>query len=131
MEKQQGNIVWLKRDLRLQDHPLRIYNPTIQAKQHDAKGEFIHEWIPELRNVPAPMVFEPWKMTSLDQQLYHCAVGEDYPFPIIAFGQESREVKEKYWEFRNRKETLNALYGVWERLCIPENREIYEKQLGL
>lgn len=112
-------------------HPLRIYNPTIQAQQHDKDGVFIYEWIPELRNIPVPLAFEPWKMTSLDQQLYKCEIGKDYPAPVIDFEKESRVVKEKYWSFRNKRDTLAALPAVWERLCIPENRVLYEKQLGL
>jgi len=112
-------------------HTLRVYNPTIQAQQHDKEGTFIYEWVPELRNVPVPLLFEPWKMTALEQQWYRCEIGKDYPAPIVDFEKESRIAKERYWNFRNQKQTLAALPSVWERLCIPENRVLYEKQLGL
>merc|ERR1712224_709076 len=40
---------------------------TKQSKDYDADGAFVKHWCPELRNVPAPLVYEPGKMTA-DQQ---------------------------------------------------------------
>ncbi len=111
-------------------HPLRIYNPSIQAKQHDPEGTFIHQWVPELRTIPAPLVHEPWKLTLLEQALYHCQIGTDYPSPIVDFEKASRFAKDTYWEKRNRPEVLNALPSIWDKLCIPENRALYLKQIG-
>ncbi|MEL6719646.1 MAG: FAD-binding domain-containing protein, partial [Bacteroidota bacterium] len=46
-------------------HTLRIFNPNVQATRHDKEGEFIHQWIPELRSVPAPLCHRPWEMTTM------------------------------------------------------------------
>jgi len=37
----------------------RIFNPTIQAKKFDSNGDYIRRWVPELRHLSAPEIFEP------------------------------------------------------------------------
>jgi len=62
---------------------VRIYNPIKQGYDHDPDGAFIREWVPELRGVPQELVHEPWKMSSMEQQMADCVIGKDYPSPII------------------------------------------------
>ena len=57
------------------------FNITKQSKDYDADGAFVKHWCPELRNVPAPLVYEPWKMTAEQQSKYGCIIGKDYPSP--------------------------------------------------
>lgn len=62
---------------------IRIYNPIKQGYDHDLEGEFIREWVPELRDVPTELIHEPWKMSEMEQEMYNCKIGSDYPAPII------------------------------------------------
>lgn len=62
---------------------LRIYNPIKNSEEHDSEGEFIKKWIPELKDVPASLIHEPWKMNEMEQTFYNCQIGVDYPFPIV------------------------------------------------
>ena len=62
---------------------IRIYNPIKQGYDHDSDGEFIREWVPELRDVPGDLIHEPWEMSEMEQQMYGCEIGSDYPYPII------------------------------------------------
>jgi deoxyribodipyrimidine photo-lyase len=39
----------------------RIFNPVAQAKKVDPHGDFVRRWVPELRDVRGPAIFEPWK----------------------------------------------------------------------
>ncbi len=109
-------------------HPLRIYNPTVQSQRHDTEGAFVKKWVPELNNVPSPQIYEPWKMTKIEQVFYKCEIGTDYPQPIVTFDEATRKHKDIYWEFRHRTETLKQLPLVWEKHCISENVEEYKKQ---
>ena len=43
---------------------IRMYNPIKQSQDHDPKGIYIKEWVPELREVPVEFIHEPWKMTA-------------------------------------------------------------------
>ena len=69
---------------------IRIYNPVKQGLDHDPDGKFIREWVPELRDIPAKQIHEPWTMSDMEQEMYGCRIGIDYPFPIID------DVKESY-----------------------------------
>jgi deoxyribodipyrimidine photo-lyase len=61
----------------------RVFNPTLQGKKFDAAGTFVRSWIPELANVPVRYIHEPWKMPKDVQESSSCAIGEDYPKPIV------------------------------------------------
>ncbi|PKO06097.1 MAG: hypothetical protein CVU41_08265 [Chloroflexi bacterium HGW-Chloroflexi-3] len=61
----------------------RIFNPILQSKKFDPKGQFIRQWIPELSNVPTQNIHEPWSMPMDVQQQYGCVIGKHYPTPIV------------------------------------------------
>jgi deoxyribodipyrimidine photo-lyase len=52
----------------------RIFNPVEQSKKFDPEGAYIRRWVPELRDVPAKYIHEPWKMKTPP---------ENYPPPIV------------------------------------------------
>lgn len=94
---------------------IRIYNPTKQAQEHDADGAFIHRWLPELREVPVPLVFEPWTLTPMEQSMYKVTIATqgDYPLPILSLDQAAREARDRLWGGRKRaqvkKESVRIL----------------------
>ena len=55
----------------------RIFNPITQGEKFDHEGEFIRQWLPELRDVPGKVVHEPWKWAQ------KAGVTLDYPQPIV------------------------------------------------
>lgn len=69
---------------------VRIYNPVKQGYDHDPQGNFIREWVKELEDVPAELIHEPWKMSEMEQSMYNCRIGMDYPDPVIP------DIKESY-----------------------------------
>jgi len=71
----------------------RIFNPTTQAKEHDPDGAYIRRWIPELAGVPAPTVFEPWRLPG--------GPPNGYPPPIVDHGEERVEALARYAEVRS------------------------------
>ena len=40
---------------------MRVYNPVKQSTEHDPRGVFIREWVPELRGPPNAFIHKPWK----------------------------------------------------------------------
>ena len=55
----------------------RIFNPTTQGQRFDADGEFIRRWLPELKDVPAKAIHEPWVWADKQR------VTLNYPRPIV------------------------------------------------
>lgn len=45
------------------------------AQDYDERGEYIKTWVPELAQIPAPSVFEPWRLSREDQQKYGVQIG--------------------------------------------------------
>ena len=80
---------------------IRIYNPTKNAKEHDKEGIFIKKWIPELKKIPTPVLFEPWKMSLIDQETYECKIGKDYPNPIVEISETYKYAASKLWSIKS------------------------------
>ncbi len=40
----------------------RIYNPTLQAQRHDPEGDYVRRHVPELAELDAAAIHEPWKL---------------------------------------------------------------------
>ena len=109
-------------------HPPRNYNPYLQGEKYDADGEFVHKWLPELRDVPAPFCHYPHRLTALERGLY--GLGElNYPAPIVDFDVAAKGNMDRYWAVRHSDEAQGELMGLWLKHVLPESREKY--QLGV
>lgn len=80
---------------------IRIYNPIKQSEEHDSMGHFIKNWIPALKNVPAELIHEPYKMSLMDQTFCNVFIGKDYPAPIVDLIASGKFAREKIWSHRN------------------------------
>lgn len=74
----------------------RLYNPSSQAKNYDPNGEYVHRYVPELKDVPLKYLAEPWTMTIDQQHEYNCVIGQDYPAPIVDHKQARMAALERY-----------------------------------
>jgi deoxyribodipyrimidine photo-lyase len=71
---------------------VRIYNPVKQSYDHDPEGRFIRRYLPELRDVPAEFIHEPW---LLDQP------PRDYPPPIVEHEAAARLARQRMSAYRH------------------------------
>jgi deoxyribodipyrimidine photo-lyase len=65
----------------------RIFNPVTQSKKFDPQGAYIKRWLPELKQVPARYIHEPWLMPPNVQAQSSCHIGRQYPAPIVDHAQ--------------------------------------------
>lgn len=69
--------------------PLRIFNPYTQSQKFDADGEYIREWVPELKSVDTDLLLSGKILPLTRQQL-------GYPQPIVDHSVQQRKFKELY-----------------------------------
>jgi deoxyribodipyrimidine photo-lyase len=74
----------------------RIFNPVLQSKKFDPAGEYIKRYVPELENIPARYIHEPWLMPRSVQQQSGCLIGKHYPAPIVDHDRERKRTLEIY-----------------------------------
>lgn len=76
----------------------RLFNPTRQQQRFDPDGDYVRRWVPELANVPAKLLAEPWRMGEQQQRDAGCLVGTDYPAPIVDHAEQREVAAARYRE---------------------------------
>ena len=61
----------------------RIFNPVTQGEKFDPEGDYVREFVPELRNLPAKHIHAPWKAPEDVLDKAGVKLGESYPHPIV------------------------------------------------
>lgn len=70
----------------------RVFNPVAQSRRFDPDGDYLRRWLPELADVPAPAVHEPWALPG--------GPPHGYPAPIVDHAAERVEALRRYDEIR-------------------------------
>lgn len=83
---------------------VRIYNPIKQSVDQDPDGNFIKQWVPELRYLPTQFIHRPWLLE--DASL-------NYPKPIVDEKLSRAAAKEKIYllkkQIKNSDETISLV----------------------
>ena len=76
---------------------LRIYNPVKNGQEHDPKGLFVKQWIPELKMLPEEIIHTPWMLTPMEASVYDFELGKTYPHPIIDLQKARKHATATLW----------------------------------
>ena len=68
-----GNWMWLSASAFFHQY-YRVYSPIAFGKKTDKEGLFIKKYVPELRNYPSGIIYEPWKASLENQKKYKCII---------------------------------------------------------
>lgn len=85
---------------------IRIYSPVRQGEEKDERGDFVRSWVPELTEVPAPLIHSPWQLSEMEQVMYGFKLGEEYPEPIIDVKQSYKNAQALLWQWRKKPKVV-------------------------
>ncbi|EJW10001.1 Deoxyribodipyrimidine photolyase [Rhodovulum sp. PH10] len=61
----------------------RIFNPVLQGRKFDPAGDYVRQFVPALRSLPAPAVHAPFAARPLDLAAAGVTLGKTYPAPVV------------------------------------------------
>ncbi len=70
--------------------PLRIFNPSTQAKRYDPEGEYIRRYVPELAGLDLPQLLDADRLS--DRERRSCG----YALKLVDHRLQQREFKARY-----------------------------------
>ncbi|MBU1192921.1 MAG: DNA photolyase family protein [Gammaproteobacteria bacterium] len=80
----------------------RIFNPVVQGERFDPKGDYVRQWVPELRALPEKWIHQPAAAPANVLAEANIELGRDYPLPIVDL-KTSREDILRLWDIIKRQ----------------------------
>ena len=74
----------------------RVFNPVLQGKKFDPKGEYVRAYLPELRELPLDYLHAPWEAPKEVLADANITLGDTYPSPIVDHGAARQCALEAY-----------------------------------
>ena len=66
------------------------FNPVLQGKKFDEDGEYVRQYVPELKDLPNKYLFSPWEAPDEELKKAGVKLGETYPELMVDL-KESRD----------------------------------------
>ena len=78
----------------------RVFNPVSQGERYDPNGDYVRRYVPELADLPANYIHQPWN--APDEVLEEAGVmlDESYPMPIVDHSDARDQALAAYQEVR-------------------------------
>ena len=90
----------------------RIFNPILQGKKFDVKGDYVRKFVPELAGLSPEYIHEPWTAPADMLKKANIKLGQTYPEPIVEHNKA-------------RKRALTALKEMRQNTDEPLQTELF------
>ncbi len=80
----------------------RIFNPTTQGERYDPEGEYVRQWVPELKDLPEQYIHQPWRADASTLKDAHIKLGSTYPKPIVVHKHARQRALDAYNRVRKK-----------------------------
>ncbi len=81
----------------------RIFNPMLQSKKFDPKGDYIRRYVPELARLPTEFLHAPWEAPEDTLAKAGIELGETYPMPMVDHGKARQRALQAYETVKKRQ----------------------------
>jgi deoxyribodipyrimidine photo-lyase len=71
----------------------RVFNPVVQGEKFDPNGDYVRQFVPELRDLRGKAVHRPWELPE--------GPPNGYPRPIVDHAEERRAALDRYEQVRS------------------------------
>ncbi len=78
----------------------RIFAPVLQGRKFDGEGDYVRQWVPELRALPNQYLHAPWETPSEVLEGAGIILGEDYPRPVVDHEEARKAALAAYQSLR-------------------------------
>ena len=78
----------------------RIFNPISQGERYDPDGMYVRRWVPELADLPAKHIHQPWNAPADVLADAGVELGTTYPEPIVDHSEARDRALAAYQEIR-------------------------------
>lgn len=103
---------------------LRIYNPVKNGLEHDPKGHFTKQWLPELKSLPETLIHTPWNITPMEESLYEFSYGKDYPHLIVDLENSRKYASEVLWTLQKDPLVYQESKRILRTHTLPNRKAI-------
>ncbi len=79
----------------------RIFNPVRQGERFDPDGDYVRQWVPELKRLPNKWIHQPWEAPPLVLHDADIRLGKNYPEPIVDLAETRRAALSIWNELKN------------------------------
>ena len=74
----------------------RIFNPMTQGEKFDPNGDYVREYVPELKEMPAKHIHTPWEAPQCVLEAAGVKLGDTYPIPIVDHAKARKQALAAY-----------------------------------
>lgn len=74
----------------------RIFNPTLQSRKFDPRGEYIRRWVPELAGLPPALIHQPQAVAPAILEGFGVRLGREYPNPVVDHAAARQRALDSY-----------------------------------